>query len=118
MLCLCGHRPLVRDKGVTLQRSSLRCALGVPDEPFVRSPRARRPGLRYRADRRQRGLSGTGARIRHYYNEREICDIVWLVASEHLANITNIGLNIDPDPLGELGPHSSAEEPTTSLPVR
>jgi hypothetical protein len=28
------------------------------------------------------------------YSEREICEIVWLVASEHFYNITNIGLNI------------------------
>jgi hypothetical protein len=32
-------------------------------------------------------------------SEREICDLVWLVASEHLFNITNIGLNIGSDGL-------------------
>lgn len=32
-----------------------------------------------------------------YYSEREICEIVWLVASEHLYNISNIGLNIHSD---------------------
>src|SRR5215471_117950 len=26
-----------------------------------------------------------------YYSERQICEIVWLVASEHLYNMTNIG---------------------------
>jgi hypothetical protein len=55
---------------------------------------------------------GTFARLLRCYNEREICDIVWLVASEHLANITNIGLNIEP--FCELGPHNSVGEPTTS----
>lgn len=25
-----------------------------------------------------------------YYSEREICQIVWLVASEHLYNMTNM----------------------------
>ena len=33
-------------------------------------------------------------RLTRYYSERAICEIVWLVASEHLYNITNIGLNI------------------------
>jgi alkylhydroperoxidase family enzyme len=36
----------------------------------------------------------TFKRLAAHYNEREICEIVWLVASEHLYNITNIGLNI------------------------
>ena len=36
----------------------------------------------------------TFARMARYYSEREICEIVWFVASEHLYNITNIGLII------------------------
>lgn len=44
----------------------------------------------------------TFARLTRYYNEREICDIVWLVASEHLNNVTNIGLGIGSDGLCEL----------------
>src|SRR5438067_1364990 len=36
----------------------------------------------------------TFARVSGYYSEREICEIVWLVASEHFYNMTNIGLNI------------------------
>ena len=32
-----------------------------------------------------------------YYSERQICEIVYLVASEHIYNITNIGLNIHSD---------------------
>ncbi|HET9687690.1 MAG TPA: carboxymuconolactone decarboxylase family protein [Pseudolabrys sp.] len=39
--------------------------------------------------------------IRHY-SEREICEIVWLVASEHLYNMTNIGLNIHSDMLCDI----------------
>ena len=39
------------------------------------------------------------ARLSRDYSEREICEIVWLVASEHVYNITNIGLNIDSDML-------------------
>ncbi len=34
-----------------------------------------------------------------FYSEREICEIVWLAASEHIYNITNIGLNIHSDML-------------------
>ena len=40
---------------------------------------------------------GTFDRLAGYYSEREICEIVWLVASEHLYNITNIGMNIHSD---------------------
>jgi alkylhydroperoxidase family enzyme len=50
----------------------------------------------------------TFARLTRYYNEREICDIVWLVASEHLNNITNIGLGIGSDGLCELAQRQSA----------
>ena len=39
----------------------------------------------------------TFARLARHYSEREICDIVWLVASEHLYNMSNIGLNIGSD---------------------
>lgn len=39
----------------------------------------------------------TFSRMRAYYSEREICDIVYLVASEHVSNLTNIGLNIHSD---------------------
>jgi alkylhydroperoxidase family enzyme len=41
----------------------------------------------------------TFARLSRHYSEREICEIVWLVASEHLYNMTNIGLNIHSDAL-------------------
>jgi alkylhydroperoxidase family enzyme len=44
----------------------------------------------------------TFARLPRYYSEREICEIVWLVASEHLYNMTNIGLNIHSDMLCDL----------------
>lgn len=45
----------------------------------------------------------TFARMKRHYSERQICEIVWLVASEHLYNITNIGLNIHSDMLCETG---------------
>ena len=41
----------------------------------------------------------TFARMSSHYSEREICEIVWLVASEHVYNLTNIGLNIGADGL-------------------
>ena len=44
----------------------------------------------------------TFARMARYYSEREICEIVWLVASEHLYNMTNIGLNIHSDMLCDI----------------
>jgi len=39
----------------------------------------------------------TFSRLSRHYSEREICEIVWLVATEHLYNLTNIGLNIHSD---------------------
>jgi len=44
----------------------------------------------------------TFTRMSRYYSERAICEIVWLVASEHVYNITNIGLNIHSDMLCDL----------------
>jgi alkylhydroperoxidase family enzyme len=44
----------------------------------------------------------TFARMSRHYSEREICEIVWLVASEHLYNMTNIGLNIHSDMLCDI----------------
>ncbi len=45
----------------------------------------------------------TFARLKSHYSERAICEIVWLVASEHFYNMTNIGLNIHSDMLCEIG---------------
>jgi alkylhydroperoxidase family enzyme len=44
----------------------------------------------------------TFAGLCRYYSERAICEIVWLVASEHLYNMTNIGLNIHSDMLCDI----------------
>ena len=41
----------------------------------------------------------TFERLRKHYSERQICEVVWLVASEHVYNMTNIGLNIHSDML-------------------
>lgn len=39
----------------------------------------------------------TFARLAGFYSERQICEIAWLVASEHFYNMTNIALNIHSD---------------------
>jgi len=44
----------------------------------------------------------TFARMSRHYSERAICEIVWLVASEHVYNMTNIGLNIHSDMLCDI----------------
>lgn len=44
----------------------------------------------------------TFARLASHFSDREICEIVWLVASEHLYNLTNIGLNIHSDLLCDI----------------
>ena len=52
---------------------------------------------------RERKVSpDTFARMARHYSEREICEIVWLVATEHVYNITNIGLNIHSDMLCDI----------------
>jgi len=45
----------------------------------------------------------TFAAMSRFYSERAICEIVWLVASEHVYNLTNIGLNIHSDMLCAVG---------------
>ncbi len=45
---------------------------------------------------------GTFARLARHHSERAICEIVWLVATEHLYNMTNIGLNIHSDMLCDI----------------
>ena len=56
---------------------------------------------------------GTFERLTRYYSEREICDIVWLVASEHLYNMTNVGLNIGSDGLCEVSSGRAASAQAT-----
>ena len=52
---------------------------------------------------REKAVSpGTFDELTKHYSERQICEIVWLVASEHLYNMTNIGLNIHSDMLCEI----------------
>jgi alkylhydroperoxidase family enzyme len=56
----------------------------------------------------------TFARLGDFYSERQICDIVWLVASEHLYNVSNIGLNIGSDGLCELRPAVGTPAPAAA----
>ena len=44
----------------------------------------------------------TFAHMSRHYSERQICEIVWLVATEHVYNMTNIGLNIHSDMLCDI----------------
>jgi alkylhydroperoxidase family enzyme len=44
----------------------------------------------------------TFASMSRFYSERAICEIVWLVASEHFYNLTNLGLNIHSDMLCDI----------------
>lgn len=44
----------------------------------------------------------TFARLAAGYSEREICEIAWLVSSEHLYNLNNLGLGIGSDGLCEV----------------
>jgi alkylhydroperoxidase family enzyme len=44
----------------------------------------------------------TFAALSRHYGEREICEVVWLVSSEHLYNLNNLGLNIGSDGLCQL----------------
>jgi len=39
----------------------------------------------------------TFAQLAAHFDEREICDLVYVVASEHMFNLSNIGLNIGSD---------------------
>jgi alkylhydroperoxidase family enzyme len=45
--------------------------------------------------------------LKVHFSERAICEIVWLVASEHFYNMTNIGLNIHSDNLCQIPGHQT-----------
>jgi alkylhydroperoxidase family enzyme len=59
----------------------------------------------------------TFARLTRHYTEREVCDIVWLVASEHLNNMTNIGLGIGSDGFCELAQRAGTKGRVRALPA-
>jgi len=53
--------------------------------------------------------ASTFAGLSRFYSERAICEIVWLVASEHLYNLTNLGLNIHSDMLCDINQKGSSK---------
>jgi alkylhydroperoxidase family enzyme len=76
-------------------------------EQYLTSPLftdAERAALDYATEltKEKKVSSDTFARLSRYFSEREICEIVWLVASEHLYNMTNICLNIHSDMLCDI----------------
>lgn len=65
---------------------------------------AERAALDYASEltRERRVEPATFDRLTRDFSDREICDIVWLVASEHFYNMANHGLGIGSDQLCEL----------------
>jgi hypothetical protein len=51
--------------------------------------------------------------LSRHYSEREICEINWLVSTNHLFNINNLGLGIGSDGLCEI---NRSPQPASSLP--
>ena len=72
---------------------------------------AERAALEYATEltRDKKVSTDTFVRLQKFYSEREICDIVWLVASEHMYNMTNVGLGIGSDGLCELSPQQAGQ---------
>jgi alkylhydroperoxidase family enzyme len=56
----------------------------------------------------------TFAALSRHYSEREICEIVWVVSSNHLFNINNVGLGIGSDGLCELNPRRAPKASMSS----
>jgi alkylhydroperoxidase family enzyme len=48
----------------------------------------------------------TFAELARHFSEREICDVVFVIASEHLYNINNLGLNIGSAGMCDISPVS------------
>lgn len=65
---------------------------------------AERAALDYATEltREKKARPATFDRLKPHFSEREICEIVWLIASEHLYNLTNLGLNIHSDMLCDI----------------
>jgi alkylhydroperoxidase family enzyme len=63
----------------------------------------------------------TFSRLARFYSERQICEIVWLVASEHFYNLTNIALNVHSDMFCDVGKRASEvvePRPESARPLR
>ena len=94
------------DRAAAIQRSMDQAKFDALDE-YGASPLftdAERAALDYvtRLTRDKKVDPDVFDRVARHYSEREICEIVYLVASEHVYNMTNIGLNIHSDMLCDL----------------
>lgn len=65
---------------------------------------AERAALDYATEltKNKRGDPELFANMKKYYSDRELCEMIWLIASEHIYNMTNVGLNIHSDMLCEI----------------
>jgi alkylhydroperoxidase family enzyme len=52
----------------------------------------------------------TFERLKAFYSERQICELAWVVATEHVYNISNHGLNIGSDGFCELREQQGKEQ--------
>jgi len=89
-----------------------------PDSPLFSV--AERATLDYVTEltRDKKVQSSTFAGMSRFYSERAICEIVWLVASEHLYNLTNLGLNIHSDMLCEINRKKKEQPSSTRGPMK
>jgi len=102
-VCLCcmdiGH-------WFAIQKSMNQARLDALDD-YATSPlftEAERAALDYATElTAQKKVSpDTFDRVARHHSERAICEIVWLVASQHLYTMTNLGLNIGSDMLCDI----------------
>ncbi len=65
---------------------------------------AERSALDYATEltRNKKGDPELFENMKKYYSVRELCEIIWLIASEHIYNMTNVGLNIHSDMLCDI----------------
>ena len=56
-------------------------------------------------------------RLAQHYDERSICEIVWIVATEFYYNIGNIGLNIHSDMICDIARKRVNPQPTDLVPT-
>ena len=90
----------------SVDNRALRRARRLPDQSAVHRRRARALDYATELTSEKKVAPATFDRLARYYSDREICDIVWLVATEHLYNVSNIGLNIGSDGLCEVRQHA------------
>jgi len=103
LFCMDAHRfATVAMKGLKECRDKLEALIEYQSSPLFSE--AERTMLDYVCEltRKKKVEPETFARMGSYWTEREICEIVWLVATEHMNSMTNLGLNIHSDMLCDL----------------